>query len=121
MSDHERHLCDACLKDEYEEFRHSCVHESMAKNDVWLEKYRINDWPRWDYSMEEATLAFSENGQVKVICDMQVVGSTNGDSWEWSWGNTNFPLACRQLMQVVNEFGQEKKWEKLTTMGMQVF
>jgi hypothetical protein len=116
MSDHERHLCDACLKDEYEEFRHSCLHESMAKNHVWLEKYRINDWPRWDYSMEEATLAFSENGQVKVICDMQVVGSTNGDSWEWSWGNTNFPLACRQLMQAVNEFGQEKKWETLTTL-----
>src|ERR1700759_4343146 len=107
MSVHERHLCGACLEEEYEEFRHTSVHESMAKNDVWLEKYKINDWPRWDYSMEEATLTFSENGAVKVICDMQIVGSTKGDSWEWSWGNINLPLACRQLMQEVNEFGQE--------------
>jgi hypothetical protein len=116
MRDHERHLCDACLKEEYEDFRHACVHESMAKNDLWLEKYNINHWPRWDYSMEEATLTFSEEGKTKVICDMQVVGSTQGDSWEWSWGNKNYPTVCRRFIQQVKSFGVEKQWNKLTTL-----
>jgi hypothetical protein len=116
MSDHERRLCDACMKDQYSEFRHACVHESMTKNELWLEKYKIKDWPRWDYSMDEATLTFSEDGKIKVICDMQVVGSTQDDSWEWSWGNITYPLACRWLMQEVKAFGEEKQWERLTTL-----
>jgi hypothetical protein len=113
---HERHLCDACLKKEYEEFRHACVHESMSKNGIWLAKYKIDDWPRWDYQMEDATLTFSEDGKAKVICAMQVVGSVHCDSWEWSWGNPNFPIACRTKIQEVKAFGEEKRWEKLTTL-----
>ena len=81
MSDHQRHLCDACLTEEYEQFRHACIHESMSKNDAWTEEYKIDDWPRWDYSMDEATLTFSDEGTAKVICSMQVVGSSQGDSW----------------------------------------
>ena len=84
MGKHDRPLCTTCMEEECEDFKHACVHESMAKNDIWLKKYKINDWPRWDYSMEDATLTFSEEGKVKVICDMQVVGSTQGNSWEWS-------------------------------------
>jgi hypothetical protein len=116
MGNHERHLCDACLKEEYADFKHTCVHESMAKNDIWLNKYKINDWTRWDYSMEDATLTFSDKGKPKVICDMQVVGSTEGDSWEWSWGNITYPIACRRRMNEVKVFGEEKQWSLLTTL-----
>jgi len=91
----------------------------MAKNEIWLAKYKIDDWPRWDYSMEEGTLTFSEEGKPKVICDMQVVGSTQGESWEWSWGNINFPIACRQRIQEVKAFGEEKQWEKLTSLFLE--
>jgi hypothetical protein len=119
MIDHQRHLCDACLIEEYEEFRHACIHESMAKNEVWFGQYKINSWPRWDYSMEEATLTFSEEGTAKVICNMQVVGSSQGDSWEWSWGNANFPDVCRQSMHEVKTFGAEKQWHKLTNLFLE--
>ncbi|WP_433974574.1 DUF6882 domain-containing protein [Tunturiibacter lichenicola] len=119
MSDHRRHLCDACLTEEYEEFRHACIHESMSKNDAWNEEYKIDDWPRWDYSMEEATLTFSEEGAAKVICSMQVVGSSQGDSWEWSWGNANFPDICRRAMQEVKTFGAEKQWHNLATLFLE--
>jgi hypothetical protein len=116
MSTHERHLCQDCLNKEYESFRHACVHESMAKNDIWLTEYRINDWPRWDYSMEEATLTFSQDKKAKVVCDIQVVGTTVGDSWEWAWGNQNLPDACRHLLCEIHLLGKEKGWEKLTTL-----
>jgi hypothetical protein len=116
MSDHQRHLCETCLRNEYEEFRHACVHESMAKNDVWLEQYAIDSWPRWDYSMEDATLTFSKDGQPKVICRIEVVGSTHPQSWEWSWGNETLPVACRQEMGRVYQLGEEKGWDRLTTL-----
>jgi len=88
----------------------------MAKNAAWLEQYRINDWPRWDYSLANCTLTFSEGGQAKVICNMRAVGSVQGSSWEWSWGNENLPDACKNRMEEVQSFGEEKSWDKLTKL-----
>jgi len=112
MSDHERHLCDTCLRDEYDEFAHDCIHKSIDQNNVWLEKYKINDWPRWDYSLEEATLTFSQKG----VCQIQAIGSVQGSSWEWSWGNKNLPDSCKTRMHEVRRFGEEKQWPTLTTL-----
>jgi hypothetical protein len=119
MSEHERHLCDTCLQQEYETFSHDCIHESMAQNEVWLEKFRIGSWPRWDYSMEDTTLTFSEDGRVKVFWKIEVAGSTTPQSWEWSWGNENLPLACRTRMGKIYELGEEKQWERLTTLFLE--
>jgi hypothetical protein len=116
MSTHDRHICEACLQDEYEEYAHACVHESMAQNELWLEKYKIDDWPRWDYSLEDATLIFSQDGEPKVICEIQAVGSVSGTSWQWSWGNKNLPDACKSRMREVREFGEEKEWTLLTSL-----
>jgi hypothetical protein len=116
MSKHERHLCDSCLQNEYETYAHDCVHESMEKNKTLFAKYKIDSWPRWNYSLEDATLTFSEDGKAKVICDIQAVGTTFGDEWEWSWGNKNLPLSCKSRMMAVKEFGEEKNWNKLTSL-----
>jgi hypothetical protein len=119
MSDHDRQLCDACLLKEYKSFSHRCIHESMAQNKQWIEKFRIDSWPRWDYSMENATLTFSEKGKAKVICQIEVVGSTTPESWEWAWGNENFPSACRKRMGLVHALGEEKEWDRLTTLFLE--
>ncbi len=116
MTIHERHLCEACRQDEYDEFAHECVHASIAQNDIWYEKYRIDNWPRWDYSLENCTLTFSEAGKAKVICEIRAVGSVQGDSWEWSWGNKNLPDSCKDRMNEVQSFGEEKGWGKLTSL-----
>jgi hypothetical protein len=116
MSEHDRHLCEACLQEEYEEFAHDCVHKSIDQNNLWLEKYKIEDWPRWDYSLEDATLTFSQDGKSKVVCNIQAIGSVQGDSWEWSWGNQNLPDLCKTRMTEVREFGEEKQWSKLTSL-----
>ena len=116
MSGHGRNLCESCLANEYEEFAHKCVHLSIDQNEVWLEKYKINDWPRWDYSLEMATLTFSKEGRAGVVCQIQAVGSVQGDSWEWSWGNANLPAACKTRMHEVREFGEELKWTRLSSL-----
>jgi hypothetical protein len=111
-----RHLCDACLEKEYEAFRHARVHESMARNDAWLEKFNIGKWPRWDYDPEAETLRFSENGKTKVIADIVTAGLISQGSWEWSWGNPNITVRSREMMEKVREFGEEREWPKLTTL-----
>jgi len=116
MSTHERHLCHSCLQLEYETYAHDRVHESMDQNKAWFAKYQIDACPRWHYSLEDATLTFLEGGKVKVICDIQAVGSVVGDEWEWAWGNKNLPLACKSRMMDVKEFGEEKNWNKLTSL-----
>lgn len=119
MSDHDRNLCQICLRKEYMSFSHGCIHESMAQNEAWMQKFRINDWPRWDYSMENSTLIFSEEGKAKVICKIEVVGSTTPQSWEWSWGNENLPVVCRTRMGAVYELGEQRQWERLTTLFLE--
>jgi len=116
MSHNGRHLCEACLADEYESWAHDRIHESIAQNDIWLQKYKINDWPRWDYSLEEATLTFSNQGKPQVVCNIQAVGSVEADSWEWTWGNKNLPDACKTRVHEVREFGEKKQWTKLSTL-----
>lgn len=119
MSVHDRSLCQACLEEEYDEFAHERVHESMAQNEIWLEKYKINDWPRWDYSLDEATLTFSKEGKAKVVCQMQAIGSVQGDSWEWSWGNANLEDSCKTRVHEIRDFGEAKQWSKLTSLFLE--
>jgi len=113
---HDQSLCNVCLLEGYEEFRHTCVHESIDLNAALKETYKISSWPRWDYQMEDATLIFSKDGQARVICDMEVAGSTEGDTWEWSWGNAHTPESCRSRMCAIHELGTEKNWTRLNTL-----
>ena len=91
----------------------------MEKNEAWLGRYRIREWPRWDYSLEDCTLTFSHEGKPKVICDIRAVGSVQGESWEWSWGNKNLPDACKDRMDQVRALGQEKGWERLSQLFLE--
>jgi len=116
MSDNPNHLCEPQISEEYEAWAHERIHESIAQNNIWVEKYKINDWPRWDYSLEHATLTFSEDGNLKVVCSIQAVGSAQEDSWEWSWGNANLPDACKTRMSEVKQFGEKKQWGRLASL-----
>lgn len=91
----------------------------MGLNDVWTEKYRIENWPRWDYSLDDCTLTFSEEGKPKVVCDIRAVGSVHGNSWEWSWGNPNLPEACKRRVEEIRTLGEEKGWTQLTSLFLE--
>lgn len=116
MSVSHRTLCEVCLQKEYEEFRHTCVHESIDCNARLNETYKLGTWPRWDYQMDDATLIFSKDGEARVICDVEVAGSTEGNTWEWSWGNATMPQSCRSRMCAIHELGTEKNWTRLNTL-----
>ena len=115
----DRHLCDACLEKEYEAYRHARVHESMDRNEQWMEQFKIGDWPRWDRDFDSSTLIFSEEGQPRVIADIVVTGTVHGNEWEWAWGNPHLPAKSRDQMSAVRDFGEDKGWPKLTTLFLE--
>jgi hypothetical protein len=99
----------------YDEFRHRIVHELMDKNARVESEFRIGSWPRYDFDLENHELVFSENGVPQVIADIRVVGTVQGDEWEWSWENPNLPHASTCEMSRVRTFGQNRNYERLTT------
>lgn len=90
----------------------------MDRNREWTERFKIGDWPRWDYDHERSQLTFSAEGRVRIVADIVVVGTVDkdGSRWEWSWGNPNFPAHSRESMEKIKEFGEEKDWAKLTSL-----
>ncbi len=62
---------------------------------------------------------FLRERKSKVVCEIEVVGSTTVESWEWSWGNETLPTVCRTRMSLVFEFGEQKQWNRLTTLFLE--
>jgi hypothetical protein len=66
------------------------IHESQEKNDRFQERFGLH--ARWNWDDERSTLTFSDPEKVALEIDVSIVGSTEGNSWEWAWANANIPL-----------------------------
>ena len=79
--------------------------------------YRLWDWPRFDWDQETRQLIFSENGVLKVIADIQFVGSisTKSDTWLWAWANDTVDPQLSSAMRLVRDYGEKHGFEQLTT------
>jgi hypothetical protein len=79
--------------------------------------YRLDTWPRWDWSQETRQLVFSDEGVAKVVADIAFVGSvsTKSDTWLWAWANeTVDPGLCDALLPI-RQFGEAHGFPHLTT------
>ncbi|MGA2278362.1 MAG: DUF6882 domain-containing protein [Terracidiphilus sp.] len=102
-------VCDDCFR----EFLHPVVHELMDKNERFFERYGQHS--RWDWDDEAITLTFSDQVLPTLRIDVTLVGSTEGDSWEWSWANSNYETRSKLGMEKVRDFGQTNGFDKLTS------
>ncbi len=102
-------VCDDCFR----EFLHPIVHELMDKNKQFFERYGRHG--RWDWDDGAVTLTFSDPALSTVRIDVTVAGSTQGDSWQWSWANPNYPAHSKQDMEKIREFGETNGYDKLTS------
>ena len=79
-------ISDEC----FQEFLHPLVHELMDKNKAFKERYGSH--ARWDWDSDASTLTFTDPAKPTLCIDVTVVGTTEGNSWEWTWANKTFPL-----------------------------
>jgi len=97
----------------FNEFVHPLIHVGREKNDAFFSKYGKRK--RWDWDESSSTLTFSEPALPAIRVHCSIVGTTEEDSWEWSWANKNIPPHARADMEKVREFGESNGYEKLTT------
>ena len=102
-------VCDDC----FEDFVHPLCHELMEKNKAFESQY--GDHARWDWDSEAVTLTFSDPSLPTVQIDVAVVGSTEGNSWQWSWANANYEQKSRIGIDEVRAFGESKGFHQLTS------
>jgi hypothetical protein len=102
-------VCDDC----FWEFVHPLFHELMDKNERFEEQYGSH--AQYDWDDEAVTLTFSDPILPTVRIDVTVVGSTEGDSWEWSWANANYEDRSKLGIERVRQFGEANGYEKLTS------
>ena len=101
-------ICDDC----FEEFLHPLVHESMEKNERFRKKFGLH--ARWDWDDERSVLTFSDPVKPALEIDVSIVGTTEGDSWEWGWANKNLKTHTTVDIEKVREFGKANRYDKLT-------
>jgi hypothetical protein len=102
-------VCDDC----FDKFVHPLIHAGMEKNDAFFLKYGRH--ARWDWDELTSTLTFSDAKLPTVRVHCSVVGTTEGESWQWSWANENIPPVEKVDMEKVREFGEANGYAKLTT------
>ena len=103
-------LCDDC----FQEFLHPLVHELIDKNSGFDEQF--GGRARWDWDSESATITFSDPEKSTIRINATVVGTTQENSWQWTWANRNFPLLLsKQDLEKIREYGEANGFDKLTS------
>jgi hypothetical protein len=102
-------ICDDCFR----EFLHPLVHELMGKDQRFRDTY--GEHARWDWDSESEIITFSDPVKTTLRIQTTVVGTTEGNSWEWTWANPNFPPNSKIDTEKVREFGKEQGYQPLIT------
>jgi hypothetical protein len=85
----------------------------MEKNDAF--KCRYGHHASWDWDDSTSTLTFSDPNLQPVRVHCAIVGTTQGNQWQWSWANKNIPPREKVEMEKVRVFGETNGYAKLAT------
>ena len=93
----------------YANWRHDAVHELQDKNGRLEDEFRMGQWERFDYDLNAGTLIFSDRGTSKLLCEIQVAGSTSieAENWLWAWANDYWPGDSARDSLLVREYGEK--------------
>lgn len=124
-------LCDGCYEEKkaksirrlsgenlhkWETWSSQCCDDLEKMQDELADRFRINDYPRWDYQQESAELIFSGADMPDLIAEIEFVGSvsTTTDTFKWSWSNFDVLEKVRSKIGAVRDFGDENDFPHLT-------
>lgn len=123
-----RVLCDGCYQQARERnwkqddqgftslLDEACVYFN-TRQDQLSAQYGLGKYPHYDWNQESGHLIFSDNGQARVIADIQFVGSlsTRSNTWLWSWGNQSILEPVKQRVREVRALGEDRRYLKLAS------
>jgi len=95
----------------FQDFIHPLTHEIIGKNERNEATY--GGHARWDWDHENSLLTFSDPDNSTLRIKVTVVGTTQGNSWQWSWANRNFEAHTKLGMEQVRDFGKASGYDQL--------
>jgi hypothetical protein len=69
----------------------------------------------WDWEPDVAILSFLDPLKPTLEIEVSVVGTSQDDSWEWSWANPNIDSNLKIGMDKVRDFGRAHSFQQVTT------
>jgi len=98
-----------------EELMIAAVHYLEEAQERLRQEFRLGDCKRYDLDQQKGTIEFSSDGQVGVVAEMHIVGSTSTKTgtWLWSWDNPSILPNVKHCMEEVREYGRVHNIERL--------
>src|SRR5262245_52878400 len=96
----------------------------------WVEHRQarlINDYgllgSQYWYDLDEASIAWSRDGNVLASARITAIGSVHveAQNWRWSWANVSLPAAVLGDIATVREYGELHRRPVLTTPSFDSF
>ena len=90
---------------------------ATERQDELRREFSLGTWPRYDCDQGTAQLTFSADGKVRVVADIQFVGtvSTVTNTWLWAWANPHLEPAVARDVDEVRRYGERHDIAQLTT------
>jgi hypothetical protein len=90
---------------------------ATERQDELRRDFRLGTWQRYDWDQGTGQLTFSADGIVRVVADIQFVGtvSTVSSTWLWAWANPRLEPAVARDVAEVRRYGEEHDIAQLTT------
>ena len=89
----------------------------QPRQDQLSAKFGLDRFECYDWDQRTGQLIFSEDGQARVVADIQFVGSisTRSGTWLWSWANRSIPESMKHGVRDVRAYGETHRYLKLAS------
>lgn len=101
---------------DYNSFAEACIEELKILQEKFQNDYEIDSYDNWYYNQSTGLLTFSTRDQELNFKYFSIGSfSAKSNTWKWSWDNETTLEKVKVQVNSVREFGQQSKFEKLTT------
>lgn len=107
-------------EEEFNEFEKEAHDFLTNQQEILQNEFGLGSYDRWDLDQETGKFVFSDNGEIKIAAEFQIVGTHSGISqtWLWAWANPNLSEVVKKDIYKVKKFGEkhnlpeliEEKW-----------
>ncbi len=87
--------------------------ELSVKQATLEDEFGVGRWSKWNADLARRKLIFSDETGPRVVCDVQVAGTTGHHDWMWAWANPSFPDQIVTDGEAVRAFGLEHQMGQL--------
>jgi len=101
----------------YEDFTTKCMASLKTLQAELHQHYNIDSYKKWWYDQHTGLFTFSEGQSQELNFRYVAIGtfSEKSNTWMWAWHKQSTLAKARKASEIIKEFGETHRFEKLTT------